>query len=195
MSGHDFRPHQKLRLVLHYWGGFVFEPWLSCCLVLPVPLELITASLSLLTGESCYGAGSMLLDIASYDLFNVLINTAFFKPIWHSFTEIASHCTPRRIPLSLRSCVFVRFLEFSKNAFWLLYFKFPKMCTLSRTYHSTLNMVGALINIESMSEIPLHSWQYRQKEIFILSLKAPGSKRFWKPLPKQMAIHLIFWDL
>ena len=27
------------------------------------------------------------------------------------------------------------------------------MYTLSRTYHSTLNMVGALINIESMSEM------------------------------------------
>lgn len=164
-------------------GQFSLSPWSSS-----PPFSAFTAWRIMLW---CW----LLIDVVSYYLFNVLINTAFFKPIWHSYTEIASHCTPRRIPLSLRSCVFVLFLEFSKNAFWLLYFRFPKMCTLSRTYHSTLNMVGALINIESMSEIPLHSWQYGQKEIFILSLKAPGWKRFWRPLPKQMAIHLIFWDL
>lgn len=42
---------------------------------------------------------------------------------------------------------------------------------------------------------PLHSWQYRQKEILILSLKAPGWKGFWRPSAKQLAIHLILWGL
>lgn len=36
---------------------------------------------------------------------------------------------------------------------------------------------------------------YRQKKIFILSLKAPGWKRFWSSSPKQMAAHLILRNL
>lgn len=115
MSGQDFIPHQKLRIMLHYLASFVFELWLSW-VVLPLPLELIhhCLCLFLLTGESCYGASSMLVDVVSCYLFNVLINTALFKPIWRSYAAISSHCTPRRIPLSLRSCVFIFFWSILK---------------------------------------------------------------------------------